>query len=34
VAHFEKLKTERLVSPEALEKIAWRNAASLLELEV
>jgi len=32
VPYFRKLKVERLISPEAFEKITWRNAARLLGL--
>ncbi len=34
VPYFRKLKQERLISDEAFEKIAWRNAARLLGLAV
>ena len=34
VAYFERLRNERLISPEACEKIAWRNADRLLGLGI
>ena len=33
VAYFRKLKDERLISRDACEKIAWRNAARLLDID-
>lgn len=33
VAFFERLQKERLVSAETVEKIAWKNAARLLEIQ-
>jgi len=34
VDYFKKLKSERLISEEAYEKITWRNSARLLSLDV
>lgn len=34
VAYFAKLKSERLITPEAYEKITWQNANQLLGLEL
>ena len=34
VPFFKKLADERLISAEALEKISWRNAAELLDLDI
>ena len=33
VGYFARLRDERLISPDALEKISWRNTAQLLNLE-
>jgi hypothetical protein len=34
VPFFERLKTEKLISEEAYEKISWRNAAKLFDLDI
>ena len=34
VEYFTRLRDERLISPEALQKISWKNAAQLVDLDL